>query len=60
MEIHNHTVAENLEILKAWKDLQLFVLEHPALDKDGKALPHPLIDELYIAGTQAAKALQQK
>ena len=60
MKKTKHTVAESIEILKAWKDLQLFVLEHPAVDKDGKELPHPLIDELYIAGTQAAKALQQK
>jgi hypothetical protein len=60
MKNPKHTVAESIEILKAWKDLQLFILEHPALDKDGKLLPNPLIDELYIAGTNAAKALQQK
>ena len=60
MKNPKHTVAENLEILKAWKEIQLFSLEHPASDADGKPLPNPLIDQLYIAGTQAAKALQQK
>ena len=60
MKNPKHTVAENLEILKAWKEIQLFSLEHPVLDADGKPLPNPLIDQLYISGTQAAKALQQK
>jgi hypothetical protein len=59
MKKSKFTVAENLEILKAWQEIQEFSLKHPALDKDGKPLPNPLIDELYIAGTHAAKALQQ-
>ena len=60
MKDRKFTVAQNLEILKAWKDIQEFSLKHPTLDKDGKPLPNPLVDELYIAGTHAAKALQQK
>lgn len=53
------TVAENLEILKAWKEIQAFALAHPLLDAANKPMPNPLVDELYIAGTHAAKALQQ-
>ena len=53
------TFAENKEILLLWKEIQAFALAHPALDGDGKPLPNPLVDRLYIAGTQAAKALQQ-
>jgi hypothetical protein len=54
------TVAENLEILEAWKEIQAFALAHPLLNAENKPLPNPLVDELYMAGTQAAKALQQK
>ena len=54
------TVEQNLEIIKVWRETQAFVNQHPPLMKDGKPLPNPLIDELYIAGTHAAQALQQK
>lgn len=53
------TFSENLEILSKWQEVQDFFIQHPAVDKEGKPLPNPLADELYIASTQAAKALQQ-
>ena len=53
------TDAENIAILKTWQEIQEFSLKHPALGEDGKPLPNPLVDELYIAGTHAAKALQK-
>lgn len=54
------TVAENISILKTWQEIQEFSLKHPALGADGQPLPNPLVDELYLAGTHAAKALQSK
>lgn len=54
------TVEENLKILSKWQEIQKFALANPILDAENKPLQNPLVDALYIAGTHAAKALQQK
>ncbi len=58
MKKPKRTIAENREIVLLWKEVQAFALANPAIDKDGSPLPNPLVDALYIAGTNAAKALQ--
>ena len=69
MKKPKRTVAENKEIILIWKEVQAFALANPALDKEGKPLPNPLVDALdqvklpgaalHLPGAQCHKAQKQ-